>query len=426
MVFLPHWPKPTMSPKGDLISFLNLLDKLGNPQHKLANVIHIAGTNGKGSSVAILSSIIREAGYSVDCYTSPHLLECNERISLDGNYVSDELLFITLETVRKAAESLNMEVGLFQALTAAAFIIFSQRNSDYIILETGLGGAFDPTNAIAKPLLSLITTISYDHQAVLGESIEQIARAKAGIIKQETPCIISAQMDEVYPILFEMCDIQQSPSMAYEYDYIVENGTNAYCFKNKENEITYNLPNMPGSHQAINSSACLAAICYLREHSRCIITNEHIKTGLEQAQWKGRISKITADNSHSLPNDKIFWLDGAHNLSGAQALSDWAKYDLQKPIIIILAMTKKRDVKKFLQPFADITKHVYTVNVKSEADSYPAETTAALMDNMITNTACDDLHEVLAHIAKDKTENIVVTGSLFLVADFYKLLHGKY
>ena len=428
MVFLPHWPKTAAHQIfGNLKTFLRLLDKLGNPQLNLPPVIHIAGTDGKGSSVAMICNILHEAGYNTHSFTSPHLLECNERINVSGNDIDDGQLFTILEQVRLACVELDIEIGFFKAMCAAAFLAFAQHKADFVVLETGLGGLQDPTNAIPKPALTIITSINYDHQAVLGDSIEEIARAKAGIIKPEVPCVISAQMDEVYPVLFDQCEKMNAPYIAYEYDFISQDQGDSYLFQSQQNTLHYSLPYMPGYHQIINSSTVIAAMGYLNSSLQLNIQVSHITNALLKTEWRGRLSRISTSQHQAVPKDKIFWLDGAHNNSGALAVSEWAKNKLQKPIILILAMTKKRDIKQFIAPFQGITKHIYTVAVKSEADSYSAEAIAQQTKDTIPTTECDDLYEALYYIAaQNDVENVIVTGSLFLISDFYKLLKNQY
>ena len=223
MVNLPSWPPVAIWQKekrSDLELAKTLLAALGSPHKKLPPTIHIAGTNGKGSTVAILKSIFETAGYKVHSYTSPHLLEFNERINLAGKNISDHHLFELLEQVRIKAEELNLEPGFFEGTTIAAFLAFASISADILILETGLGGRLDCTNVIESPILTIITPISFDHMEHLGNSLTKIAIEKAGIIKTGVPCVIGPQNDEVYKTLFDKCEELNSPAFAYEYDYI--------------------------------------------------------------------------------------------------------------------------------------------------------------------------------------------------------------
>ncbi len=193
MVSLPDWPKISLWKKPrrtNLDAMLHILEQLDNPHQKLPPVIHVAGTNGKGSTIAMLASIFQKAGYKTDCYTSPHMLEFNERININGRPVSDAHLDDILTRTRLACKKIGIEPSFFEGTTAAAFLAFSESKSDILLLETGLGGRLDCTNVIEKPLATIITSISKDHTEVLGDNILQIASEKAGIIKKDVPCII--------------------------------------------------------------------------------------------------------------------------------------------------------------------------------------------------------------------------------------------
>lgn len=428
MVFLPHWPKPGVIRYDDSLNLLlQILGQLGNPHLSLKNVIHIAGTNGKGSTVAMLKAILENAGYKVHSFTSPHLLECNERIVISGEKISDTYLFSLLEQIRIINQQFDRELGFFHAMTAAAFLAFAHQPSDFIILETGLGGEKDPTNLIPAPLLTIITPISYDHQNVLGPTLKNITYAKAGIIKPNVPCIISAQIEEVTELLLRKCSLLGAEAVTYEYDYLVQNNGDNFAYKDsQQRSLLYTLPHLPGYHQAINSACVIAAIYKITEILNLNIREQIIQNALAEAAWAGRMHKIAANNYPTLPPDITFWLDGAHNEAGAVAISEWIKDKFKLPIQIILGMTKKRDIITFIKHFAALTSHVYTVTVKTEASSYSGETLAAEVAKIIPCTACDDLDEALSKIRKIRAgEEVLVTGSLFLVADFLSLINNK-
>ena len=208
MVNIPHWPEIPLwqiPRKVDLEVSLQLLDALGNPQNKVPPTIHIAGTKGKGSTLAMFKSIFMQAGYKVHSYTSPHLLEFNERIRLADVPITDSHLYSILERVKDAAEKANLKPSFFEGTTAAAFLAFAESKADILLLETGLGGRLDCTNVITNPILTLITSISHDHMEYLGEDLMQIAFEKAGIIKKNVPCVIGPQADDVYNLLFNKC-----------------------------------------------------------------------------------------------------------------------------------------------------------------------------------------------------------------------------
>ena len=266
MVNLPSWPQLPIwqkEKKCDLQLMQTLLSAMDSPHKNLPPTIHIAGTNGKGSSVAMLRSVFEAASYRVHTYTSPHLLEFNERIYLAGKNISDYHLFELLAKVRVKAEELDLEPSFFEGTTLAAFLAFKSIPADLLILETGMGGRIDCTNVIEKPLLTIITTISFDHTRHLGNSLVEIAREKAGIIKEGVPCVIGAQNDEVYEVLIDRCNQSNSPVFCYEYDYAIEETNDGLMYRSKKHSVIIPYPSfLLGQHQYLNASSVVASIMW--------------------------------------------------------------------------------------------------------------------------------------------------------------------
>lgn len=429
---MPHWPVPSLNKvlKYDLIRMKGLMEVLGNPHLKLPPVIHIAGTNGKGSTVSFIRSIFESAGYKVHAYTSPHMVEFNERIVLSGSNIDDNYLTQQAENVRQIAEKNNIIPTFFEGTTAIAFKCFSEIRADIVIVETGIGGRLDCTNIIPNPLLSVITPISYDHMEILGPTLEIIAGEKAGIIKPGRPCIISLQDDKVMEVLFKYCQIQESPSFAYEYDFGAKIlNDNSFLFQTKQLALELPRPTMQGNHQIINAATAIAA-CLNAQGFKFTRTN--FANGLLKASWPGRLQHITSGAIKKiLPNTDI-WVDGAHNEAGAQMLANWIKDKNIKPDILF-GMTKKRDVAKFLEHFKGLANNIYGVIVEAEPSSYPAEKLVELANNAgIKVIPCDDLDEAWHKIATStsKSNSLIITGSLYLVGDVlrlsqYSLLHSN-
>jgi len=460
MTQMPHWPIPSWKArKYDLETIGLLLKALYNPHLKLPPTIHIAGTNGKGSTLAFMRSIFEQAGLKVHVYTSPHLVDFNERIVLASEKIDDQYLFDVIERTRLAALAQNIECSFFEGITAAAFLAFSEVKADVLLLETGMGGRLDATNAIPRPLLTIITTISYDHMDYLGSTLPIIAKQKAGIIKPGTPCVISCQVAEVYQVLFNRCQEMRAPITAFGYDFGVEKivapatvipakagiqESKALQAQNKRSvdpsddslrldprlrgddssggaddgffkvlgigldDLALPEPSLPGDHQLMNAATALAGVSLIRKQFN--ISDEHIIQGLQKAKWAGRCQQIT---------EKL-WVDGAHNIGGAQVLSLFCK-DLGKPISLILGLTKNRNPVDFLNYFKDVADHVFCLQVRSEASSYSSSRLAELAAPAgIPLTACDCLEDALELAAK-KDGVTVVTGSLFLAADLFKL-----
>lgn len=427
MVRMPDWPKVPLWKKEGQASLehcTKLLEELGNPHDKLPPTIHIAGTNGKGSTAAILNSILMQTRLKVHTYTSPHLLEFNERIKLNNQDISDYQLKFYLDKVKSVAEKLQIELSFFEGTTIAAFLAFADEQADVLILETGLGGRLDCTNVIKSPIATIITPISYDHIEVLGSNIKQIAIEKAGIIKAGVPCIIGPQMHQAYEILLGVCERMNSPSFCYEYDFIVEKTDTGFIYKSQNLSLDLPSPALLGDHQILNASSAIATILLLNNYFK--ISQSNLTIGLQNTKWPGRIEKVESDMIFNLTgnSDIEIYLDGAHNDSGAQALAEWAK-SLDGNVYLILGMTRKRNPTSFCSYFSDIVKQGIAVNVMSEPSSISASSLAQLAGESGIDFSFEDnlanAIKTISNITKPETK-IIITGSLFLVADFYQLL----
>lgn len=448
MVFLPNWPKIALWPKNQTYNHFSanklercqlILDKIGFREEQLPPTIHIAGTNGKGSTLAIIEAIFQQKGYLIHKYSSPHLLAFNERIKLKGQAISDAHLDDILMQTKQACELLGCEPGFFEGTTIAAFLAFAKIKADILLLETGMGGRLDPTNILSKPLLTIITPISYDHMEYLGNDLPQIATEKAGIIKPGIPCIIAKQENSaLYDLLLTRCDQVGAPSFCYEYDFTSKADANHFKFISKNIETTLPLPSLPGQHQIINASTALAAIFLLNEQLQ--ISQQQIKQGLANITWPGRLEQVSSNQAEKLAdaNTDIF-LDGAHNEAGANILAIWLKEQMAKniysDIYLILGLTNNRSVSKFCQNFKSLVTEIITVTVQSEPASYHAQTLKEqLVKEDFKAYAAISLPEAIKSIASEnkskaaigqqqtKRKLILVTGSLFLLTDFYQLL----
>jgi dihydrofolate synthase/folylpolyglutamate synthase len=426
MVNIPHWPTIPIwqiPRKPDLSTSIKLLDALDNPHKKLPPTIHIAGTNGKGSTVSMLKSIFMQSGYKVHSYTSPHLINFNERIKLADCSISDDHLYSILERVKAAADKLNLEPSFFEGTTAAAFLAFSESNADILLLETGMGGRLDCTNVIDNPLLTIITPISYDHMEFLGNDLLQIASEKAGIIKHNTPCVIGAQTSAVYKLLLDKCNKMQASSFCYEYDYGVQKTERGFRYISKKHNLDFPPPNLEGEHQILNATSVIAATMLINDKFR--ITTHQLTQGLVSTSWPGRLQLIEKEKTNALAGNNIkIYLDGAHNNAGALCLSNWAS-NLKGKVYIILGMTRNRDVESFCTFFKDIVYQGAAVTVESEPSSYSASIVAKKASKTgIPFIEANSLQEAIKDISINNNEEpatIIITGSLFLIADFYKL-----
>lgn len=414
---MPHWPiKFNQHPhRIDLSPMQKLLQHLGDPHKKLPPVIHVAGTNGKGSSSALLESIFKKAGYKVHLYTSPHIREFNERIKIAGNRIEDDYLFDILEKIRAIYEKENLDNSFFEITSAAAFLAFAENEADITILETGLGGRLDATNVIENPLATIITPISLEHTEYLGPNTRIIAGEKAGIIKPNSPCIISAQEDIVFDVLLSKCEEMNAPSIAFSYDFMIEKLEDEFTLEGQNfTKQNFPFPNLLGDHQILNAGVIIAGILS-GAFKGFNITKEHIISGIKNINWPARMEKIKIKGKEII-------LDGAHNESGTNALANWMRSNFTDGgISVILGTTNNRNVEALTRPFVGLVDNIFTIQVKSEASAYMPEKLAELMIPLGINAhPCDDLEEAIER-ALEASKHVVVTGSLFLAADVYKL-----
>ncbi|MCE2992252.1 MAG: bifunctional folylpolyglutamate synthase/dihydrofolate synthase [Candidatus Jidaibacter sp.] len=423
MVYLPHWPIPHV--KTDIMLGLDrvqeLLARLGNPQNKLPPVIHVAGTNGKGSTVAYLKSIFEHSGYKVHRYISPHLSRFNERIMLSGQEITDSYLYEIMEETRLQAEGVH--TTFFEATTAAAFLAFSRAPADVLLLEVGMGGRMDATNVIDNPLLSVITPISFDHVEYLGDTIAKIAYEKAGIIKPGCPCVSSWQMSEALEVIEQKCQDVSAELFACGRDWNFEVNEAGFIFHDflNKNSIQMPHPSLLGLHQIVNASAAVAS-CMKYLSKSFDISTSNIQAGLANTFWPARMQKITSGTLYQmLPEGFELWVDGAHNTGGAQMISATiANLWQDKPTYLINGRTGERDIKGFLEYFKGIVKLVCGVKVVSEPKGEKAENIAAGARELgFEAYACDSLSDAVKLIISkaDRPSRILIAGSLYLASD---------
>ncbi|NDB83492.1 MAG: bifunctional folylpolyglutamate synthase/dihydrofolate synthase [Alphaproteobacteria bacterium] len=422
MVLMPHWPKDFLSRLDiqDLSRMLTLMEKLGNPHKKLPPTIHVAGTNGKGSTCAMLRSIFESAGKYVHMYTSPHLVYFNERIIISGQEITDNSLFNYMERVRKVYEELNLVPSFFEAITIAAFLAYSENPADVLILETGIGGRLDCTNIIENPIATIVTPISFDHMEYLGNTISMIATEKAGIIKKGSKSIISMQPLDAMDVLLEASEKNDSESIAFEYDYLSEKTPDGFKFLSQMGDLEINKMKLKGDHQIINASAVIACIFSLKNIFN--ISSDQIKQGLADANWRGRIQKTSLAKFKN--GSGIYcWLDAAHNIGGALALSNWIQdQGFQKPLVIF-GMTKNRDIAAFLSQFNDIGVRFFGVPIMSEALSYSSSTISDLASKSGFEVEAKDslILAIEEGIQEGYGDQMIICGSIYLLSDFLKI-----
>ena len=398
---------------------LGLLEKLGNPQQRLPPVIHVAGTNGKGSTIAFMRAMLEAAGQRVHVYTSPHLVRFHERIRLAGELVDEGLLAATLAECERIND--GAPITLFEITTAAAFKLFSEIPADILLLEVGLGGRFDSTNVVDAPLASVITPVSIDHVEFLGDTIAKIAFEKAGIIRRGAPVISAAQEAEGLEVIEREAQKKQAPLFVGGQDFGGREERGRFVFEDGDGLLDLPLPRLAGRHQLQNAATAIAALRRAAPH----ITQAHIEHGLLNAQWPARLQRLTHGALvEAMPAGAELWLDGGHNASGGRALAE-AMAELEarspRPLVMICASLTSKDTRGFLEPFSGLASEVFAAPIGGEhagrAASEVAEAARAAGLKAQTCEGVADALAILASRAAPLAPRILIAGSLYLAGE---------
>ena len=393
-----------------------LLSDLDNPQNDLAPVIHIAGTNGKGSTTAFLDACLTAAGLRVSAYTSPHLMRFAERYRIAGEIMSDAALRALLEEIED--RNAGKPITEYEITTAAAFLAMARTPADIVLLETGLGGRYDATNVVAGPAATIITPVGYDHMGFLGNTLAEIAGEKAAIQKPGVPSIMALQHPDAAAVISAYADDIGAPLYRAGHEWqltATADGGGDYT----RGETLWKLPKpgLPGRHQLDN--AALAAACL----DICAfpgVTHDAVQTGLARARWPGRMQRLTSGPLPALlPDGAELWLDVAHNPMGAAALAD-AFGDLQteasRPFHLIFSMLDDKDVAGFLAPFAALATSATAVALDGEPRAMPVDEMVAAAKRVgLAARAAGSVADALSQIAQDlMPARVLVSGSHLL------------
>jgi dihydrofolate synthase/folylpolyglutamate synthase len=388
-----------------------LMQALGNPQAHLPPVIHVAGTNGKGSLLAYLRAICEAAGLRVHRYTSPHLVQFNERILLAGRDIDDAHLRVLLERLLPVMES--HPVTFFEATTALAYMAFRDLPADILLLETGLGGRLDATNILPAPALCAITPVSIDHAEYLGNTIALIAGEKAGIIKEGVPCVVGPQRDEAFAVIEAEAQRKSAPLYRYGSEWDVAAGR----YHSATRDMRMPLPALPGAHQIANAATAIACIDCLPQFA---ITEDHIAQGIRAASWPARLQRLTTGSLAALlPKGAELWLDGGHNPAAGSVLAEWARGQ-SKPIHLICGMLKNKDAGEFLAPLAPFVRSFTAVAIEGEPLGRQPEQLAQIASEKISKISLsNNIKNAIQNIVlKEKKEySILICGSLYLAGN---------
>ncbi|RWL82097.1 MAG: bifunctional folylpolyglutamate synthase/dihydrofolate synthase [Mesorhizobium sp.] len=367
----------TLHPKGFDLSLdrvTRLLERLGNPQDRLPPVIHIAGTNGKGSCAAFSRALLEAAGHLVHVHTSPHLVNWHERYRLaaegGGKLVEDDVFAEAIARVAEANQ--GQKITVFEILTAVTFVLFSEHPAEAAIIEVGLGGRFDATNVIRRPAVSVIMPISMDHEAYLGDRVELIAAEKAGIMKRGCPVVIGAQeSDTALQVLIETAERLDCPTFVYGQDFLAFEENGRMVYQDEDGLMDLPLPRLPGRHQYANAAAAIAAV----KAAGFEIGHRAAERAMTHVAWPARMQKLTQGKLVELaPKGSDIWLDGGHNPGAgiviAEALAEQEEKN-PRPLVLISGMINTKDQTGYFSAFKGLARHVYTVPVTNSDAGVP-------------------------------------------------------
>jgi dihydrofolate synthase / folylpolyglutamate synthase len=398
-----------------------LLDALGHPERQLPPVIHVAGTNGKGSTIAFMRAILEAADLRVHVYTSPHLVRFNERFRLgaegEGRLASDEELGNALNECERV--NAGAPITVFEITTAAGLLLFARSPADVLLLEVGMGGRLDATNVVDSPLASVITPVSFDHIEHLGDTVGKIAAEKAGILKQGVPAIVAAQpRDALLAIERQAARIKAPIKIAGE-DWTATEERGRLVYQDDAGLLDLPAPRLYGRHQFENAGVAIAA---LRAVGDLKLPPAAFEIGIAKADWPARMQRLSQGRLAALaPSGSELWLDGGHNADGGRAIAN-ALADLEervsRPLVLIVGMLSTKDCESFLKNFAGLARRIVAVPIPRQDKSFSADAIAAAARAVgIPAQSSTDLEAALAAIGRFELEaqpRILITGSLYL------------
>ena len=394
--------------------YFELLERLGNPHRHVPPTIHVAGTNGKGSTIAFMRAMLEAAGKRVHVYTSPHLVRFNERIVLAGNAITDDWL----ESLLDECVDLNRRQSLtfFEITTALAFAAFARQPADFLLLETGLGGRLDCTNVIGNPAATVITAIGYDHMEFLGDSIGQIAGEKAGILKPGAPCVLASQTHATASdAIAVIANSVGAPVLRAGHGWVMTHTADGYVYRSGNRDLVLGDLSLKGRHQYDNAATAIAAL----DAIGLDLSDDTVRAGLSTAHWLARLQRLDA-RAFGLPDHIELWLDGGHNEAAAHIMASqaeaWQRQD-DRPLDLVIGMLQTKDATAFLTPMAGHIARLYAVGIENEPK---ARSPSQLRDEALSLGIADcheapTFHPALKMIAQhDEARRVLICGSLYL------------
>jgi dihydrofolate synthase/folylpolyglutamate synthase len=391
-----------------------LLRALDNPQDKLPPVIHLAGTNGKGSTQAMLRAGLEAAGKSVHAYTSPHLARFHERIRLAGTLIDETNLSALLDECVLANN--GESITYFEITTCAALLAMARTPADYTLLEVGLGGRLDATNVIPKPALTILTPISIDHQQYLGDTLSEIATEKAGILKRGVPCVVGPQPDEAMEVIETLAARLHAPLIAHGQHWHAYEEHGRLIFTDETGLLDLPLPGLPGAHQIENAGAALAALRHLK------IPEISHEAAVTNAFWPARMQRLKTGPLVQAAPEADIWLDGGHNAAAGQALGRHLARLPARPTHLICGMLNTKDITGYLTPLAAQAESLTAISIPGEANTLPPQDIAdtAHLVGLQATTAEDALSATRQIAGQFPHARILICGSLYLAGSILR------
>ena len=407
-----------INPDKNLSRVKSILSKLGNPEATLSNVIHIAGTNGKGSTLAFLKSCLIENNYSVNAFVSPHLKTLNERIIIKGSIIDDDSLD---QVIRECLSILGKKkISFFEFMTACAFELFKRNTSDWSLIEVGMGGSYDATNSIPNKNLSIITPISLDHEIFLGETIKKIATEKLGIINHKSTVVFGPQEESLEDLIKDNLSQKNSTGFFYGRDWTIKKINRIIKYEDGDNKIEFKSIGLKGDHQIINAGMCIASLKILQKKEKIELNDNQIKDGIAKTFWPGRLTELSRGLKIINNVSCDIWVDGCHNPAGSNVIAEEIirmNEKNKKETVLILGMSKDKKIDKFLNNFKGIVNEILFVPIKNRDSINFDQVTNASKGMGFNIIEKQSISEALESIARRDNLRILICGSLYLAAE---------
>ena len=391
---------------------LTLLARLDHPERKLPPIVHVAGTNGKGSTCAFVRAIAEAAGMRVHVYISPHLVHFNERIRIAGTLVSDDALAAAMEKIERV--NAGAPITVFEVITAVAFDLFAATPADLCVLEVGLGGRGDATNVTPPPAACAITSISLDHRELLGDTLPVIAREKAGIMKPGVPVAIGAQPAEVAAVLRAEAERVGAPMLLRGRDWEVEARDDGFRFSDQAGVLDLPRPSLPGAFQLDNAGIAIAAL----RASGLAVPAEAFAAGVAAAEWPARLQRLHRRLTRELPPDWELWLDGGHNPGAGVVLAEHLRGWSDRPVHLVVGMKQAKDSAEFLRPLVPLAATLWAVSEPGQHAALPVEAIVAASGGVAR--VGPTVVEALRALPRGGPARVLICGSLYLAGEVLK------